>query len=64
LPNRSDRSPDVAWVKQDRWDALTLAQKEKFPPIAPDFVLELMSPTDSLETVQTKMQEYLDGVAE
>lgn len=58
LPNGSDRSPDVAWVKQERWDVLTPVQKEKFPPIAPDFVLELMSPTDSLETAQAKMQEY------
>ena len=61
LPNGADRSPDVAWVKQDRWDALTPAQKEKFPPIAPDFVLELMSPTDSLETAKAKMQEYREN---
>jgi Uma2 family endonuclease len=57
----SFRSPDVAWVKQDRWDALTLEQKEKFPPIAPDFVLELMSPSDALEATQAKMQEYIEN---
>ena len=61
LPNGADRSPDVAWVKQERWDALTPKQKEKFPPIAPDFVLELMSPSDTLETAQAKMQEYLEN---
>ena len=61
LPSGADRSPDVAWVRQERWDALTLEQKEKFPPIAPDFVLELMSPTDSLETAQAKMREYLEN---
>ncbi|HEY9630782.1 MAG TPA: Uma2 family endonuclease [Coleofasciculaceae cyanobacterium] len=61
LPNGADRSPDVAWIKQDRWDALTPEQKEKFPPIAPDFVLELMSSTDSVETAQAKMQEYLEN---
>lgn len=44
LSNSAQRSPDVAWIKQERWDALTPEQKEKFPPIAPDFVLELMSP--------------------
>ncbi len=59
LPNGADRSPDVAWVKLDRWDTLTLEQKEKFPAIAPDFVLELMSPTDSLRQTQAKMQEYM-----
>jgi Uma2 family endonuclease len=61
LPNGADRSPDVSWIRQDRWDALTLEQKEKFPPICPDFVIELMSPSDTLKTVQAKMQEYVDN---
>jgi Uma2 family endonuclease len=59
LANGAERSPDIAWIKQDKWDALTPQQKEKFPPIAPDFVLELMSPTDRLQNLQTKMQEYI-----
>ncbi len=58
LPNGANRSPDIAWIKQDRWDSLTSEEKEKFPPIAPDFVLELLSPTDSLKKTQAKMQEY------
>ncbi|MEH2196602.1 MAG: Uma2 family endonuclease [Nostoc sp.] len=61
LPNGANRSPDVAWIRQDRWDALTPEQKEKFPPIAPDFVLELMSSSDSLRETQAKMQEYIDN---
>ncbi len=61
LPNGADRSPDVSWIRQDRWDALTPEQKEKFPPICPDFVIELMSPSDTLKTVQAKMQEYIDN---
>lgn len=44
LPNGADRSPDVSWVQSDRWNALTPQQREKFPPLAPDFVIELMSP--------------------
>ncbi len=59
LPNGADRSPDVSWIKQERWDTLTPKEKEKFPPIAPDFVLELMSPTDSLKVTQDKMKEYM-----
>jgi Uma2 family endonuclease len=59
LPQGGDRSPDVSWVEQLRWDALTPEQQRKFPPICPDFVLELLSPTDSLKTTQAKMQEYL-----
>jgi len=61
FPNGADRSPDVSWIQQARWDALTPQQKEKFPPIAPDFVLELMSPTDSLKETQSKLQEYMDN---
>lgn len=61
LPNGGDRSPDAAWVELSRWEALTPEQRRKFPPIAPDFVLELRSATDSLKTLQDKMQEYLDS---
>ncbi|MEH2310013.1 MAG: Uma2 family endonuclease [Nostoc sp.] len=60
LPNGADRSPDAAWIKLERWDALTGEQKEKFPPICPDFVIELLSPSDSLKIAQDKMREYLD----
>mgnify|MGYP000565688980 CR=1 FL=1 len=61
LPNGSNRSPDVAWIRQDRWDAISPAAREQFPPIAPDFVLELMSPSDNLATTRAKMQEYMEN---
>ncbi len=61
LPNGGDRSPDAAWVKLDRWNALTQQQQERFPPICPDFVIELRSRTDRLKPLQEKMQEYLDS---
>lgn len=61
LSNGANRSPDVAWIKQELWDTLTPEQKEKFPPIAPDFVLELLSPTNSLKVTREKMQEYMDN---
>ena len=61
LPGGSDRSPDAAWIAKSRWEALKPAQREKFPPIAPDFVLELLSPSDSLAATQAKMREYLAG---
>jgi Uma2 family endonuclease len=61
LPNGGDRSPDVAWIKLERWESLTEEEQEKFPPICPDFVIELRSRTDSLEALQNKMQEYLDS---
>jgi Uma2 family endonuclease len=59
LPNGADRSPDAAWVHQDRWDALTPAQQEGFAPLCPDFVVELRSTHDNLSSLQAKMQEYM-----
>ncbi|WP_319633177.1 Uma2 family endonuclease [Romeriopsis navalis] len=50
-----------AWVERSRWESLTIEEQEKFPPIAPDFVIELRSRTDSLTALQAKMQEYLDN---
>jgi Uma2 family endonuclease len=61
LPNGGDRSPDAAWVERSRWEALTPEQRQKFPPIAPDFVIELRSQSDKLKTLQEKMQEYMDS---
>jgi Uma2 family endonuclease len=61
LPNGADRSPDAAWIQRERWEALTPEQRRKFPPIAPDFVIELRSATDDLQMLRQKMQEYLDA---
>ncbi|AFY44956.1 Uma2 family endonuclease [Nostoc sp. PCC 7107] len=63
LPNGAYRSPDAAWVKQERWDALTPDQRRRFPLICPDFVIELRSQTDSLKKLRAKMQEYRDNGA-
>ena len=57
LPSSAARSADVAWVNIESWNELDLAQQTKFPPICPDFVLELMSNTDSLKEAQRKMSE-------
>ena len=63
LPDGSDISPDSAWVRRDRWDALTPEQKEKFAPICPDFVVELRSASDSLEKLWAKMKVYIKNGA-
>ncbi len=55
LPNGAERSPDASWVKMERWNALTEAEKERFAPLCPDFVVELMSPSDSVEKTRAKM---------
>ena len=64
LPSGAVRSPDVSWVSKAKLAELTNAQMDKFPPLCPEFVLELRSPTDRLEVVKEKMREYLDNDAE
>jgi Uma2 family endonuclease len=61
LPGGGERSPDAAWVERSRWQALTPEQRQKFPPIAPDSVIELRSCTDALDLLQEKMEEYMDS---
>ena len=57
LPDGSTRSPDVAWVDRQRWEILTNREQEKFPPLCPDFVIELVSATDSLKVAKAKMSD-------
>lgn len=59
LPNGAKRSPDIAWVTSKRWAALSDKEQESFPPLCPDFVLELRSLTDSLNVLEVKLEEYL-----
>jgi Uma2 family endonuclease len=59
LPDGSRRSPDAAWILRERFDALTSEQRRGFPPMCPDFVLELRSPTDRISDLIAKMNDYL-----
>ena len=61
LPLGGDRSPDAAWIKLERWRSLSDDAKKKFPPLCPDFALELRSESDSLKELRAKMQEYLEN---
>ncbi|WP_017328367.1 Uma2 family endonuclease [Synechococcus sp. PCC 7336] len=61
LPNGAKRMPDAAWVRRDRWQALSLAERQGFVPLAPDFVAEIRSPSDPLPPLQAKLHEYLDA---
>ena len=60
LFNGATRSPDVSWIALERWNSLSDKEKRGFAPIDPDFVIELMSPTDDLSITQQKMQEYMN----
>lgn len=63
LPNGAERSADAAWVSHERLAQLTPAQKKKFIPLCPEFVVELLSPTDSLAATRAKMVEYMENGA-
>jgi Uma2 family endonuclease len=63
LPNNARRSPDVSWVRREKWDSLSERQKDSFAPICPDFVIELRSGTDRLRTLFNKMSEYISNGA-
>ena len=59
LPDGAIRSPDASWTRRDRLAGFTDAELEKFGPLCPDFVAEIMSPSDRLIEVQEKMEEYI-----
>jgi Uma2 family endonuclease len=61
LPNGTDRPPDAGWIQRQRWEALTPAERRKFPRIATDFVIEMRSATDAWPMLQEKMEEYLNA---
>ncbi len=61
LPNGATVSPDISWVKLERWNALSKQQRTKFAPLSPDFVVELRSESDSVSALQNKMQQYIDN---
>jgi Uma2 family endonuclease len=59
LPTRAAYSPDAAWVSNERLAQLTKEQRRKFLLLCPEFVVEVMSPTDRLKTAQDKMDDWM-----
>lgn len=59
LPDGSKRGPDASWIAADRWESLPKLDRERFAPICPDFVIEMLSPSDRLSVLQEKMAEYV-----
>lgn len=64
LPNAAIRSPDASWVKNDRLEGISRNERQKFLKLCPDFVIELKSPTDFLNQLHVKMQEWIDNGAQ
>ncbi|GBF81472.1 Uma2 family endonuclease [Aphanothece sacrum] len=61
LPNGADRSPDAAWMTLEKWNSIPQEQRIRFAPIAPNFVVEIRSPSDQLQSLQDKLKEYIDN---
>ena len=61
LPNGAKRSPDVSWMTKEKWESLSPSERQKFSRVVPDFVIELLSPTDNLSDAQEKMMEYIEN---
>ena len=59
LPNGANRGPDASWLSRERWEALSPEQKRKGAPLCPEFLVELMSPSDRLKEQKEKMEEYI-----
>lgn len=59
LPNGAKRMPDASWVRRERYLDLSQEDRDGIVPLAPDFVIELRSPTDKLNALKNKMNEYV-----
>lgn len=59
LPDTSMRSPDAAWISNERWQTVSPEERKKFAYIAPNFIIELMSPSDKLKQAQSKMEKWI-----
>lgn len=61
LPNGATYAPDAGWTSVTRLAEFTEEQRQRFLPECPDFLIELMSPSDSLNELQAKMEEYIEN---
>ncbi len=59
LKSKAMRAPDASWVSKDRWEQLSDKERKRFPPLCPDFLIELMSESDRLGVAQDKMEEWM-----
>lgn len=64
LPDGSMRSPDAAWISDARWNALSKSDRRRYSPLCPDFVIEILSESDSRSVLNTKMDMWLANGAQ
>lgn len=61
LPDKSMRSPDAAWISNDKLMKISKEEKKKFLYLTPDFIIELMSPSDRLSQLKKKMEKWIEN---
>src|ERR1035438_9870278 len=61
LPNKAILSPDVSWIPKEKWEKIPEVDRERFAHICPDFVIELVSLSDSLKQQKEKMEEWIEN---
>ncbi len=61
FPNSAKRSPDVSWMSKEKWESVSKSERRKFSRVVPEFVIELLSPTDTLAETQEKLLEYIEN---
>lgn len=62
LPSGARRSGDAAWLTVAKYQKILAARPAlMFPVAVPDFVIELMSPSDRRRETELKMAEWIDA---
>jgi Uma2 family endonuclease len=64
LPDSSMRSPDAAWISDARYKAVARADRKRFAPGSPQFLIEILSESDSRSALEAKMQMWIANGAE
>lgn len=64
MPDGARRGPDACWISQERWDALPDEARRPFAAIVPDFIVEIVSPSNRPRDIADKVRRYLDGGAQ
>ena len=64
LPDGSVLSPDAAWISAARWNALSKDERRRFPPLCPDFLIEILSASDSRAVLEKKMLAWIANGAQ
>ena len=64
VPDKSTLSPDASWFSLAAWEKIPAAKRRRFLPICPEFVVEVMSPSDTLVASQAKMEQWLQNGAQ